>query len=156
MSRANHDLTFLSYFFEIFIDSNWITKKHIKESHAYMICINIKNCGMTYDSTKLPKSPTESTKNIKSRLQAFDMKAFSWFWWCFCMIHDTHVHNILHHQKVPRKLDSMYVMLFVWWYHVVVLWNHQSHSKCCHLYNSWLIFWDVFLIFVRFLSVCFF
>ena len=58
----------------------------IKKSHGHMICINIKNCGMIRDSKrmniskyikylhdifiKVPKSPTENTKNIKSRLQA--------------------------------------------------------------------------------------
>ena len=90
----------LSYILKFLLIQNWIAKKqttetlYIKESHVLMICINIKNYGMTRDSTKVPKSPTESTKNINSRLQAFGMNAFSWFWWCFCMIYNTHVHNI--------------------------------------------------------------
>ena len=48
----------------------------------------------------------------------------------FCMIHKPHVYNILHLQKLPCEYHSMFVRLFIWWYHAVILWNHQSHSKC--------------------------
>ena len=66
-------------------------------------------------------------------------------WMCFpddafCMMHKTHVHNILHHQTIPCEYASMFVMLFIWWYHVVILWNHKSLSKCVHSCNLWRIF----------------
>ena len=86
----------------------------------------------------------------------FGMKAFSWFWWCFCVIHKNHVHNILHHQKVLCEYDSMFVMLFIGWCHVVTFWNQQSHSKCFCSCNSWLMFWNAFLIFFDCFLTCFY
>ena len=62
----------------------------------------------------------------------------------FCMMHKTHVHNILHHQTILCEYASMFVMLFIWWHHVVILWNYQSHSKCVRSCNLSIIFWNVF------------
>ena len=55
---------------------------------------------------------------------------FHGFHHALCMIHENHIQNILQHQEVPCEYDSMFGMLFIWWYHVVILWNQQSHNKC--------------------------
>ena len=55
-----------------------------------------------------------------------------------------------------KYIYSMFVMLLIWWYHMIILWNHRPHSKFIHSCNSWIIFGNVFLILVLFLTVRFF
>ena len=122
--------------------------------HANIWCSN--SFGITNRTTILDVASHMYTCNL---LMYNFFVVLAWMYFhgfddAFCMIHKNHVHNILHHQKI--SWESMFLMLYIWWYHVFILWNHQSHSNCFRSCNSLLIFWNVFSIFVWFLTVCFF